>query len=176
MQPNAPLVDEAPVPAEQSFSVVQPAVPIDAPQQLAKKIPKQRHFLILFFFSFMWGSFGVDRMYMGLWGTGILKLLTFGGFGFWTLSDFIIVMTGTFQDKQGRVALQAEEYKKFAGRTVFWFAVILGLFILLNGILLILGIFQAAQLFQGGGINNIPGLSGLSGGGDQSEINSLLGQ
>jgi len=176
MQPNAPLVNEPQTPQAQPVPAAQQTITANELVGEAKKIPKQRHFLILFFFSFMWGSFGVDRMYMGLWGTGILKLLTLGGFGFWTLSDFIIVMTGTFQDKQGRVALQAEEYKKFAGRTVFWFAVILGVFILVNGLLLILGIFQAAQLFQSGGINDIPGLSGLSGGGDQSQINSLLGQ
>lgn len=144
-----------------------------------KKIPKQRHFLILFFFTFMWGTFGVDQFYMGFYGKGILKLLTLGGLGFWTLTDMIVIMTGTMRDKEGRLTLQAEEYKKFAGRTVFWFAIILGVVILVNGILLILGIFQIANsLSSGGGLTNIPGLSGLTGGNgaDQSQINSLLGQ
>ena len=43
-----------------------------------KKFPKQRHFLAVFFISFMWGTLGVDRMYLGKWGTGILKLITLG--------------------------------------------------------------------------------------------------
>jgi hypothetical protein len=145
----------------------------------AKKIPRQRHFLVLFFFSFMWGVFGVDRMYMGFYGTGILKLLTFGGFGFWALTDMIVIMTGTFRDKQGRLTLQAEEYKKFAGRTILWFSIILGVVILVNGVLLILGIYSLVGSFQNG---SIPGLSDLqsqiqgASGGQQSQINSLLGQ
>ena len=141
-----------------------------------KKIPRQRHFLILFFFSFMWGTFGVDRFYMGLIGTGILKLLTLGGFGFWALTDMIIVMTGTFRDKQGRLTLQADEYRQFAGRTILWFAVILGLVVLVNGVILILGIAQIATSLQGGDFTQIPGLEQLTGGSQQSQIDSLNSQ
>lgn len=140
-----------------------------------KKIPRQRHFLILFFFSFMWGTFGVDRMYMGFYGTGILKLLTVGGLGLWTLSDFIIIMTGTFRDKEGRLTLQADEYKKFASRTVLWFTIILAVSILAGGIELIVSITQLVS----GGAGSIPGLDQLQnavGGSDQSQVNSLLGQ
>lgn len=162
MQPSeatdAPLVQQ--VPAQTSLEIH------------TKKIPRQRHFLILFFFSFMWGTFGVDRFYMGLIGTGILKLITFGGFGLWVLTDLIVVMTGTFRDKEGRLALQVDEYKKFAGRVILWFSVILGIVILVNGIALILGIANLMTTLQSG---NIPGLDQLSGN-QQSQINSLLGK
>ena len=143
-----------------------------------KKIPRQRHFLALFFLSFTWGTFGVDRFYMGLVGTGILQLITFGGFGFWTLIDLFVIMTGTFKDKQGRLTLQAEEYKKFAVKTVVWFAVILGAIVLINGILLILGAYQLITSFQNGDLPSIPGLDALMGGSPEqkSEINDLLGQ
>lgn len=46
------------------------------------------------------GYFGIHRMYMGKWGTGILYLLTAGllGLGYiydmWTLNDQITVMNG----------------------------------------------------------------------------------
>ena len=140
-----------------------------------KKTPRQRHFLSLFFLSFMWGMFGVDRFYMGLIETGILKLITFGGLGLWALTDFIIIMTGTFRDKQGRVAAQFDEYKQFANKTVFWFSVVIGLIVLLSGVVLILGVFQFMTAFQDG---SIPGLDILQGGGSQQQdtLNSLLNQ
>ena len=137
-----------------------------------KRIPRQRHFLILFFFSFMWGTFGVDRFYMGYVGTGILKLLTLGGIGLWTLVDMIVIMTGTFRDKEGRLALQYAEYRHFASKTILWFAIIIGAIVLINGLLLIFGVFQLVSSLQDG---VIPGLDLLPGS-NQSEVNDLLGQ
>lgn len=173
MQPEEAPAPDGSTPVEIS---TQPKVQPSDQTELeihTKKIPRQRHFLILFFFSFMWGTFGVDRMYMGYYATGILKLLTFGGLGLWTLTDMIVIMTGTFKDKEGRVALQFNEYKKFASRTILWFTIILAAVILFSGISLIFSVVQLSSSFQNG---SIPGLSGLTGGGDQSQINSLLGQ
>ena len=54
--------------------------------------------LLLCFFV---GTFGIHRFYVGKIGTGILMLVTFGGFGLWTLIDFIMIAVGKFSDKKG---------------------------------------------------------------------------
>lgn len=54
---------------------------------------------------FFLGVFGVHRFYVGKVGTGILQLVTFGGLGIWALIDLIIVIVGSFRDKQDRLLL-----------------------------------------------------------------------
>lgn len=89
-----------------------------------KRIPKQRHFLAVFFISLIWGIIGVDRMYLGKWGTGLLKLFTAGGFGIWLIFDLAAVMNGSVRDKWGRELLQTAEYKSFASRVVAIYALV----------------------------------------------------
>ncbi|OGJ16854.1 hypothetical protein A3K73_08895 [Candidatus Pacearchaeota archaeon RBG_13_36_9] len=43
--------------------------------------------------SIIFGTLGVDRFIMGKVGTGILKLITFGGCGIWWLIDLILIAT-----------------------------------------------------------------------------------
>jgi len=53
--------------------------------------------------SFFLGGLGVDRFYVGKIGTGILKLITVGGFGIWWLIDWILILSGKFTDKDGNI-------------------------------------------------------------------------
>lgn len=139
------------------------------------KIPRQRHFLAVFFISFMWGTFGVDRMYLGKWGMGILKLVSLGGFGLWTIVDLILIMGGTMRDKQGREMAQFAEYKTLAYKTVLIFAVSLGLVVLINGIFLIAAITQLFTSLQDGTLPGLDMLNGLNGGGISPEQMQELG-
>jgi TM2 domain-containing membrane protein YozV len=50
---------------------------------------------------FFLGVMGVHRFYVGKIGTGLLMLITFGGFGIWSLVDFIMIVVGSFTDADG---------------------------------------------------------------------------
>ncbi len=52
--------------------------------------------------SFFLGGLGVDRFYLGYTGLGIVKLITFGGFGVWALIDFILLLVNKLPDSEGR--------------------------------------------------------------------------
>ena len=51
--------------------------------------------------SIFLGELGIDRSYLGYIGTGILKLITCGGFGIWWLIDLIMIATGKLKPKDG---------------------------------------------------------------------------
>lgn len=59
--------------------------------------------LVALALCFFFGGFGVHRFYAGKWFTGVLMLLTAGGFGVWWFIDFIVLLLGRFRDSEGRV-------------------------------------------------------------------------
>ena len=65
-------------------------------------VSTQKSWIVALLLCFFVGVLGVHRFYVGKVGTGILQLLTFGGLGIWTLIDFILIMVGSFKDKQGQ--------------------------------------------------------------------------
>jgi TM2 domain-containing membrane protein YozV len=69
--------------------------------QTADRTP-QKDFMVTFLLSLVLGVLGADRFYLAKVGTGILKLITGGGFGIWYLIDLILILTGNMQDKFGK--------------------------------------------------------------------------
>jgi len=83
-------------------------------------------------------------------------LITAGGFGVWALVDMSLILSGAMRDKQGRVMVQHNEYKGLARKVILYFALVVGVALLVLGALLMYGVFQLLTSVQdGGGIMNL---------------------
>jgi TM2 domain-containing membrane protein YozV len=104
------------IPERQQEQPIASAPPAPQPQHspTGDATSSDKSFLATWIFALLLGFFGVDRFYLGKVGTGILKLITFGGFGIWVLIDLVLVLTGAQRDKQGRKLAGFDQYKKIA--------------------------------------------------------------
>jgi len=78
--------------------------PPPPPVNFSDESPKSR--LVALILCLLLGVFGVHRFYVGKVGTGVLQLLTLGGFGIWVIIDLILIVTGTFRDIDRRPLLR----------------------------------------------------------------------
>lgn len=63
---------------------------------------ENKNWLTALLLSIFVGVFGIDRFYLGKIGTGILKLITFGGLGIWWVVDLVLISSGNMKDSKGR--------------------------------------------------------------------------
>ena len=97
--PEEVVVESAQAPVAPPVVQITPKPTVD---QFGNEIsPKSR--LAAALLAWFLGVIGIHRFYVGKVGTGILMILTLGGLGIWVLIDFIVILVGSFKDKEGRL-------------------------------------------------------------------------
>ncbi len=105
----------------------------------------EKNYVKTLLFSAMFGYFGVDRFYLGKIGTGVLKIVTFGGLGIWVLVDFIVTLVGGAREK-GKETLELEDTTKYKPFFVRLTLVMVGIYIAIL-VLELLFVFVAMPKF-----------------------------
>lgn len=75
------------------------------PHQLRQRSSrkKENNWLITLLLCWLLGVLGIHRFYTGHTTIGVIQLLTLGGCGIWTFTDFIILLIGNYTDANGNL-------------------------------------------------------------------------
>jgi len=93
-----------PEPAAPQQAAFAPAPATAAPQpppSAAAEPMSDKSQATAFLLSWLLGSLGIDRFYLGYTGLGIVKLLTFGGCLIWSIIDMVVIGIGSMKDANG---------------------------------------------------------------------------
>jgi hypothetical protein len=90
--------------------------------------------------SYFVGSFGIDRFYLGKIGTGVIKLVTLGGFGIWTMVDWILATFGSLRAQNDLRPLAGYSQYGKTMKTIF------GILLLVPVLVMLLVFMSAPQL------------------------------
>jgi hypothetical protein len=104
-----------------------------------------RSYLVALLLSYFLGSLGADRFYLGKMGTGVAKLLTFGGLGIWHVVDLLLVAFNKLHAKDDERPLEGYAHNRQ------WVKIVAIVMIAFN-VLVIGGIFLALVFTTFGGV------------------------
>jgi TM2 domain-containing membrane protein YozV len=68
----------------------------------AQRLKSDKSWTVAFILAVFVGWLGADRFYLGQNGLGILKAVTFGGYGVWWIVDIAFLCIGATKDSEGR--------------------------------------------------------------------------
>lgn len=143
--PQPPLPDATPMIPDPDPQV---AYAPQAPALHTTENP-DKSYLVALMLSYFLGSLGVDRFYLGKVKSGIIKLLTLGGFGIWSLIDLILIGFGRLTAKNDDRKLQGFAHDFHWVKITTIILVIFNTLILAGLLLLlVLGVFASQQADQ----------------------------
>jgi len=123
--------------------------------------PKSR--LVTTLLAWFLGMFGAHRFYLGKIGTAIAMLITLGGLGIWYLVDFIMAVTGTMTDTEGKLIRNwnpsGSEQKTALPMTAGILSIVAGALGLISGISTVaLAATRATDILFAFGLAGIPSI------------------
>lgn len=138
-------VQSAPVVAE-----VTPAngAPVNQPNvSYASSENPNKEYVLTVLLSWFLGGWGIDRFYLGHTALGVVKLVTGGGLGIWSIIDLFLITWGKVTQKDNPAPL-----KGFAehGKLMKILVIVIGL----GGLLLVTGIITILALTTYSGVNH----------------------
>ena len=83
------------LPAECVPAVREKLLAMDDNKFLVVQSTEMKSPMVAFWLNFFLGGFGAEYFYLGKTGLGIVKLITCGGLGFWSLINLFTIMGST---------------------------------------------------------------------------------
>ncbi len=92
--------------SEKAVICVACGVPLKDGVEITTGNTQGKDWLTTLLFCIFLGWFGIHRFYTGHIVIGVIQLFTFGGWGIWTIIDFIMIVSGSFKDSKGNLLVK----------------------------------------------------------------------